>query len=63
VRKIAGSAAEGLILTTTSIDPETGAPATKAFVQEYRRRYKSDPAVFSYEAYDAAQQGGQHQPE
>ena len=54
VLKIAGSAAEGLILTTTSIDPETGAAPTKAFVLEYRRRYKSNPAVFSYEAYDAA---------
>jgi branched-chain amino acid transport system substrate-binding protein len=54
VRKIAGSAAEGLVLTTTSIDPETGSLATKSFVSEYRRRYKSDPPVFSYEAYDAA---------
>lgn len=53
VRKIAGSAAEGLILTTTSIDPETGSMATKSFVTEYRKRYGSDPAIFSYEAYDA----------
>jgi len=54
VRKIAGSAAEGLILTTTSIDPETGSSVTKAFMAEYRKRFNSDPAVFSYEAYDAA---------
>lgn len=54
VRKIAGAAAEGLILTTTSIDPETGSATTKAFVKEYMKRYGSPPAVFSYEAYDAA---------
>jgi branched-chain amino acid transport system substrate-binding protein len=54
VRKIAGSAADGVILTTTSIDPETGSPTTKAFVAQYRSRFQSEPPVFSYEAYDAA---------
>ena len=54
VRKIAGSAAEGLILTTTSVDPETGSEATRAFAKDYMKRYGSLPPVFSYEAYDAA---------
>jgi branched-chain amino acid transport system substrate-binding protein len=54
VRKIAGNAAEGLILSTTTIDPSTGSNATKEFVNEHRRRYGTAPAIFSYEAYDAA---------
>jgi branched-chain amino acid transport system substrate-binding protein len=54
VRNIAGSAAEGLILTTTTIDPATGSDASKAFASEYQKRYGTPPAVFSYEAYDAA---------
>jgi branched-chain amino acid transport system substrate-binding protein len=54
VRAIAGSASEGLIFTTTSIDLNTGSEVTKRFAAEYSKRFGSAPPVFSYEAYDAA---------
>lgn len=55
VRNIAGSAAEGIVFTTTTIDEESGTAATKSFTTAYRKRFGKSPGIFSYEAYDAAQ--------
>ena len=54
VRKIAGRACEGLIFTTTTVDPDVGSEATKSFCNLYSERFSVPPQVFSYEAYDAA---------
>lgn len=49
---LAGPSADGLKLSTTfAVDnPE---PVVKAYVDEYKARYKADPTMFAAQAYDA----------
>lgn len=51
--ELAGPGAEGLRLSTGFMvnSPE---PAVAAYVQEYQRRYNSEPNMFSAQAFDAA---------
>jgi eukaryotic-like serine/threonine-protein kinase len=48
----AGDAAEGWLFASSFLDP-TRAPAAKAFVTAYRRRFDAAPPWYSAEAYDA----------
>ncbi len=50
--ELAGPGAEGMFLSTTfmSDSPE---PHVRAYVEEYRRRFNSDPNMFSAQAFDA----------
>lgn len=52
--KLAGNAAEGMILSTMAWG-ELGNPAAKVYFQKYRAKYHREPAPFSGLAYDAVQ--------
>ena len=55
VRKIARDAANGLILTTTTLDIESASEPTRIFIELFKAKFGKEPGVFSYEAYDAFQ--------
>jgi branched-chain amino acid transport system substrate-binding protein len=50
--ELAGPGAEGLFLSTSFMS-ESPEPAVRAYVEEYRRRYRSEPNMFSAQAFDA----------
>jgi branched-chain amino acid transport system substrate-binding protein len=50
--ELAGPAAEGVLLSTTFV-ADSPSPAVKAFVDEYKRRFGSDPNQFAAQAFDA----------
>lgn len=51
--QIAGAAADGVHLASTSVDPTT-TPTAKPFVQSFTAKYSSSPTSFSAQAFDAA---------
>ncbi len=53
VVEIAGNAANSVIFTSPTIRASEAQGRTKQFIDAYRQRYKKDPGIFSYNAYDA----------
>jgi len=54
VRKIAGTASEGLIISTPTVYPEFAKGTAQVFVNKFRQKYKKDPGMYAANAYDAA---------
>ena len=51
--RLGGAAAENLVFPQPTFDPGSADPATRAFVEAYRRRYQEDPDNFAAHGYDA----------
>ncbi len=54
VREIAGSAAEGVVFASGTLDPATGGRSVQAFNAAFRARYGKDPENYAPNSYDAA---------
>ncbi|MCG7934254.1 MAG: penicillin-binding protein activator [Candidatus Thiodiazotropha taylori] len=50
---VAGNAAQGLFFTAPAFSIETGGPAMKRFVQEYKRRFNDTPDVHAVKGFEA----------
>lgn len=53
VINIAGTAAEGVILTDASFDPASQNPETQKFISRYKQKYGKDPGMLAVTGYDA----------
>lgn len=53
LHKIAGDAVNGVIFTSPTILQSEATGRTRQFIESYRLRYRKDPGVLSYTAYDA----------
>lgn len=51
--RIAGDAAEGVLLTDASFNPESEDPNTQQFVEAFVEKYDKDPGMLSITGYDA----------
>jgi len=50
--KLAGSAAEGLLVTSPEWDPDSSRPEVARFVRAFRRRYGGVPDIYAAAGYD-----------
>jgi len=53
VVEIAGNAVNGLIFSTTTLDPERASEATKDFILKFEGKYNEKPGSFADYSYDA----------
>jgi branched-chain amino acid transport system substrate-binding protein len=51
--ELGGKDIEGLYATGSAFDPKSKEPSIKAFVDEYKTKYKEEPGIFAALAYDA----------